>query len=130
MKRSSAGRFPRGLFLVWIIIGIVPITLPRAFAPRPSRDTAVPASQPVRKRQRALPDAVLCCGSEIDYLGAYSSDGKFRATTRVDRHNVQRRWGLSPASSRPWSRPTEVPPFIDLHPRERVEENFEPPARA
>jgi sugar lactone lactonase YvrE len=131
MKRFSGGSFPRGLFLVWIIIGIVPITLPQAFAPRPSRDTAVPASQPVRKRQRALPDAVLCCGNEIDYLGAYSSDGKFRTTPRIDRDNVRVRGRNSPSgSSRDWLRPSEVPPFIDLHPRERVEENYEPPARA
>ena len=129
MKRFSGGSFPRGLFLVWIIIGIAPITLPQAFAPRPSRDTAVPASQPVRKRQRALPDAVLCCGNEIDYLGAYSSDGKFRTTTRIDPDNVRVRDSPS-GSSRDWSRPSEVPPFIDLHPRERVEENYEPPFHA
>jgi hypothetical protein len=130
MKPSSSGSFPRGLFLAWFIIGIVPIALPQPFTPRPLSDRVGQPSQPMHKQQiPVLPGAALCCGVEIEYLGAYSSDGKFRATTRVDRNNV-RGWDLSPDSSRPWSRPSEVPPFIDLHPRERVEENFEPPARA
>jgi DNA-binding beta-propeller fold protein YncE len=129
MKPSSVGRFPRGLFLMWIVIGSVPISLPQSFAPRPIRDTPVPACPPGCERQpRALPEAVLCCGSEIDYLGVYSSDGKFRTTARIDRDNV--RGQESPSGSPLWSRPSEVPDFINLHPRERVEENYEPPAHA
>jgi DNA-binding beta-propeller fold protein YncE len=72
---------------------------------------------------------MLCCGSEIEYLGAYSSDGKFRTRTRADRDNVGGR-DSPDGFSRVWSRPREVPDFIDLHPRERVEENYEPPAHA
>ncbi len=111
MKPSLAGRFLRVLVLIWSIAGIVPITLPQSFAPRPMRNTTVPS------------------GSEIRYLGVYGSDGKFRTTTRVDPDSVRGR-GLPSDSSRVWSRPREVPDFIDLHPRERVEENYGPPAHA
>jgi len=68
----------------------------------------------------------LCCGNEIEYLGSYFSDGKFRTTTRIDYDNVRSRG----SRSRVWSRPNEVPDFIDLQPKERVEENYEPPAHA
>jgi DNA-binding beta-propeller fold protein YncE len=129
MKPSSVGRFPRGLFLMWIVIGYVPISLPQSFAPPLTRNTAVPECRSVCEPQpRALPGAVLCCGSEIDYLGVYSSDGKFRTTTRIDRNNVRNQ--ESPSGSPLWSRPSAVPDFVNLHPRERVEENYEPPARA
>src|ERR1035441_7855900 len=92
------------------------------------RDTS--RSAPLRElRRRALPVARLCCGNEIDYLGIYSSDGKFRTTSRIDHDNAGGRNSRS-VSSGAWSRPSEVPDFINLHPKERVEENFEPPAHA
>jgi DNA-binding beta-propeller fold protein YncE len=130
MKPSSVGRFPRGLFLTWIVIAAVPITLSQSFVPRPLHSAAVPACPPgCEKQPRALTGDGLCCGSEIRYLGVYSSDGKFRTTAPADRNNVSG-WAsfsnLSPGSSRP----SEVPDFINLHPRERIEENYEPPARA
>ena len=128
MKPSSVGCFPSILFLMWIIIGAVPMSLCQPFVPVPTRNTAVPA--PVRELQaRALPGARLCCGNEIEYLGIYSPDGKFRTTTRVDQASVRGR-DSNPVPSKAWSRPSEVPGFIDLHSRERVEENYEPPARA
>jgi DNA-binding beta-propeller fold protein YncE len=128
MKPSSVGCIPRILFLMWIGVGAVPVSPSQPFALSPTPNTAVPA--PVRERQRrALPGARLCCGNEIDYLGIYSSDGKFRTTTRIDRDNVGGQDSRS-ASSGAWSRPSEVPDFINLHPKERVEENFEPPAHA
>jgi DNA-binding beta-propeller fold protein YncE len=128
MKPSSVGCFPRILFLMWIGVGAAPMSLSQAFAPPPTRDTSV--SAPMRERKpRALPGARLCCGNEIDYLGIYSSDGKFRTTTRIDHDNAGGRDSRS-VSSGAWSRPSEVPDFINLHPEERVEENFEPPAHA
>ena len=128
MKPSSVGCFPRILFLMWIGLGAAPMSLSQAFAPPPTRDISV--SAPMRERKpRALPGARLCCGNEIDYLGIYSSDGKFRTTTRIDRDNAGGRDSGS-VSSGAWSRPSEVPDFINLHPQERVEENFEPPAHA
>ncbi|MBZ5663087.1 MAG: 6-bladed beta-propeller [Acidobacteriia bacterium] len=71
----------------------------------------------------------MCCGSEIDYLGVYSSDGKFRTAAQTNRNNA-RSMASSSNLSQNWSRPSDVPGFINLHPRERVEENYEPPARA
>jgi DNA-binding beta-propeller fold protein YncE len=130
MKPSSGVRLARGLFLMWIIIGAVRLSLPQSFAPRPMPTTAVPACQPGCERQpSALQGSGLCCGSAIDYLGVYSSDGKFRTTTRIDRDNVRGGYSRS-GFSRVWSRPSEVPDFIDLHSTERIEENYEPPAHA
>jgi DNA-binding beta-propeller fold protein YncE len=128
MKPSSVGCFPRILFLMWISIGTVPMSLTQPFVPTPTPTTAGPAH--VRERQpRALPGARLCCGNGIDYLGSYSADGKFRTTTQIDHDSVRARDSYSGASGA-WSRPSDVPAFINLHPKERVEENFEPPARA
>jgi hypothetical protein len=129
VKPSSVGRFPGGLLLLWIIVGAVPISLTQAVSSRLMPDTAVPACPaPCERHQGAHPGSVSCCACEIEYLGAYSPDGKFRTTARNDRNNVH--YGASYSNSRSWSRPSEVPPFINLHPRERVEENYEPPARA
>jgi len=129
MKRSSVGCFSRSLCLMWSIIGVAPISLSQSFASRPTGNAAVPACQTVCQRlPRALPGSGLCCGTEIQYLGAYSADGRFRTTARVDRSDNGGR--DSPVVSRIWSRPSEVPAFIDLHPRERIEENYEPPAHA
>ena len=130
MKPSSVGRFPRGLFLMWIIIGAVPISVTQSFVSRPMRNTAVPAcGSACEPQSRAPAKPALCCGSETKYLGVYSPDGKFRTTTRIDRNNFRYRASSSDFSWG-WSRPSEVPPYINLHPRERVEENYEPPAHA
>jgi DNA-binding beta-propeller fold protein YncE len=125
MKPSSVGRFPRGLFLMWIIMGAVPISLSQSLAPWPIPDTTVPACGPMCDRQLpALPTA-----ERIEYLGVYSPDGRYRTTARTGRNNV-RGSASSSHSSRGWSRPIDVPDFVNLHPKERVEENYEPPAHA
>ena len=116
----------RGLVLMCVISGAVPISLSQSIASRPIRSTVAPACQSVCEQQRR--GSVLCGGTEIHYLGVYCSDGKFRTTARIDRADNGGR--DSPSVSRSWSRPAEVPSFIDLHPRERVEENYEPPAHA
>jgi DNA-binding beta-propeller fold protein YncE len=125
MKPSPVGRFPRGLFLILMIIGVVRIGQAQPRHSWAIRDSVVPACAPACEKQPpALPAA-----DRIEYLGVYSPDGKYRTTVRTDRNNLR-----GPASSsnfsRGWSRPSEVPDFINLHPRGRVEENFEPPARA
>jgi hypothetical protein len=127
MKPPSVGSFLL-FFLMWIIfVGAVPISRTQPFTP--TRDTTVPA--PLRERQPALPRSVPCCANEVDYLGIYSADGKFRTTTRIASIISTPAAGTGPAGLSPgWSRPRDVPNFIDLHPRERVEENYEPPARA
>jgi DNA-binding beta-propeller fold protein YncE len=80
-------------------------------------------------RPLALPNSGLCCAREISYLGVYSADGKFR-TASTTNYNHVRSMGSSSNVSQNWSRPSDVPDFINLHPRERVEENYEPPAHA
>lgn len=129
MKPSLVGRVPGGLFLMWIVVSAVPISLPQSVTPQAARDTAAPVCRPACERHPgARPGSVSCCGCEIEYFGVYSPDGKFRTTARTDRSNAH--CGTSCSNSRSWSRPIEVPEFINLHPRERVEENYEPPARA
>jgi len=130
MKPCSVGRFLRCLLMVSIFFSAVPISLSQPFAARSAGNVAVSTSRPLREQQRrALAGLGLCCGSGIDYIGLYSSDGKFRTTTRVDREYL-RSENLRSVSTDAWSRPSEVPSFIDLHPRERVEPNYEPPAHA
>jgi DNA-binding beta-propeller fold protein YncE len=48
---------------------------------------------------------------------------------RIDRDHASVRDSRSPSSG-VWSRPSDVPDFINLHPKERVEQNYAPPARA
>ena len=125
MKASSVGRFPRGSFLIWIVIGAVPITLAQPRGTWAIHDTAVPACGAACDSQPpALPTA-----EQIDYLGTYSPDGKYRTRVRAGSGNVLGS-ASSSRSSRGWSRPSEVPGSINLHPRERVEENYEVPAHA
>ena len=114
---------------MWIVIGAVPISLPQPVAPKPIRNVDVPACLSRRERSPAeRSGAASHDGNTIRYLGTYSSDGKFRTTARID-HDVGGRYPQS-GLSRSWSRPSEVPDFIDLHPRERIEENYEPPSHA
>src|ERR1017187_1833050 len=118
----------RGLFLLCLISGAVPITLSQSLDLWSIPHSTVPECRPACEREsRALSGSGLCCGSAVHYLGEYCSDRKFRTTTRVDRNNVG---GPDSHSGISRSRPSEVPDFIDLHPRERVEENYEPPAHA
>ncbi|MBZ5706435.1 MAG: hypothetical protein LAN63_13880 [Acidobacteriia bacterium] len=78
---------------------------------------------------RAFPKVDLGCGPHVEYVGVYSPDGKFNAVSSFNR--------LSNGEARDSTirgvralRPSEVPPFITLRPRERVVENYEPPAHA
>ncbi len=114
MTPVSVGRFPRGLswFLLLVLIG------------------SYSAAQPALL---ATPEATLgscCAGGPPVYVGAYFSDGKFRAvspTSYKERNMIP--WGTGDpfASS---TRPRDVPGFVNLHPVERVMENYQPPARA
>jgi DNA-binding beta-propeller fold protein YncE len=129
MKPSLVGRFAGSLFFMWIVMGAVSISLPQSVISQRTSDLAAPACRPACERHPgARPGSVSCCGCEVEYLGVYSPGGKFKTTTRTGRNNVH--YGASCCNSRSWSRPIEVPDFVDLHPRERVEENYEPPARA
>lgn len=117
MVPLSVGRFPRGCFPILVVVAA---TLSNAQSFAPSLGPSLPGSQPVA-----------CCSSNVSYLGVYSSDGKFRVSSPSDRSSST--VGIpssheSASSSR--LRPTEVPGFVNLHPLERVVENYEPPAHA
>ncbi len=115
MKPASVGRFPRGLFLMFVLV--VSPTLSLA---QPAVDFVAPRS----------PSPSHCGNGVPTYLGGYLSDGKFHpASTHScspqgkssSRYKPTREAGL---------RSAEVPPFVDLHPLEYVIENYQPPARA
>lgn len=116
MKPVSVGRFPRGLFLFSVFALIVSYS----------------AAQPALPVTPGLsPGLESCCVSDAPaYLGAYLSDGKFRPVSPSSyREKKMIPWGVgSPAES--GTRPREVPGFVNLHPLERVVENYQPPARA
>jgi DNA-binding beta-propeller fold protein YncE len=67
----------------------------------------------------------------VSYIGAYLSDGKFQADPRIAGSYTD---GLASWRSDYAAdlriRPSEVPRFVDLHPRDRVIENYKPPAYA
>lgn len=127
MKPFSVGCFCRLLFLLWSILCLGPISLSQPFvaAPAPSNASTVGVDE---RQQRPLPGTRLCCGAEMEYLGVYSADGKFRTAARIDRDAIDRQG--STGGSGGWSRPSEVPGFVNLHSRERIEENYDPPAHA
>src|ERR1700757_685361 len=122
MKPWSVGRVPGGLFLILMVFGMVRGGFSQAESTGPIRDTT--ACRPACDSR-----SVLAATDQIEYLGVYSADGKFRTTTRPDDNNRDR-WVSLAGPSRDWSRPSEVPDSINLHSRERVEENYEPPAHA
>ena len=127
MGPHSVGRTPRGL-----LVFVLPLlgswrtsaqTLPVAsLAPR---EACVVASA---YATRAFPSIEASCGPRIEYLGMYSPEGKYIAVSRLARlrsGDADRNFGDSRIL-----RPNEVPPFVNLRPRERIVENYEPPARA
>lgn len=115
MKPASVGRFPRGLFLLFVCVV------------SPTLGLAQPVTDFVTPR---LPAPSHCGNGVPTYLGGYLSDGKFRPASALScnpqeisssSYNPAREVGL---------RPAEVPSFIDLRPLEHVIENYQPPARA
>ncbi len=129
MKAFSVGYSPHHFFSIWIIaivgIGAGSLCDAQVTAPAPSQLSA-PAPE---RRVRVLPALTFCCGEKVDYLGVYAPDGKFRTTTRVGAGG-RRELEPNAGSDGEWSRPSEVPRFVKLHSAERIEENYEPPARA
>jgi hypothetical protein len=114
MKPPSLGRFPRGMFLIFlwllVVVGIV-VSQPR---PPSGPDLTVGSAPPPT--------------TPFNYVGAYSSDGTFRASSRSSAANSE--FWRADSQATHGLRPSEVPPFIDLEPLERVVEDYEPPAHA
>ncbi|WP_148210125.1 hypothetical protein [Candidatus Korobacter versatilis] len=61
-------------------------------------------------------------GSEIRYIGAIFADGKFRVGAFASA-NAQEHANLYDGTT-PLSRPADVPPAVELHPREQARENL------
>jgi len=117
MKPASVGRFPRGLFLLFLFVVLLPLSL------------AQPVASPVAPR--SPPPLPPHCGSAFPaYLGGYRSDGTFRPARPVLCHKEGLPSSRSDPPPEPGLRPREVPPFIDLHALERVIESYQPPAHA
>ena len=116
MKPVSVGRFPRGFFLLFLLLLVTSHSVAQF---------AVSSLAPSSSRTAG------CCsieGAAPTYLGVYLSDGKFRpSSSSTDKGKVQFPWSDGSGLG---IRPAEVPNFINLHPLERVVENYQPPARA
>lgn len=79
---------------------------------------------PVRQNAQHLSD-----GTQLNYVGVYPADGKFRPPSKLDKLRSERPWWTRGAQAEN-VRPVEVPPSIKLRSIERVIEDFEPPAHA
>lgn len=93
-------------------------------APMPPSRTTVPATA-----VRRLPSTGFEGGAQLNYLGVYPADGKFRSPSALDKLRSERPWWTR-ATETQEMRPVEVPPSIQLRSIERVVEDYEPPARA
>lgn len=114
MKPASLGRFPRGLFLIFMFMAVAGIC----------------AAQPAPPSADVASGLAPSFAGPFVYVGAYAPDGKFHGHSGDASPAKQgESWQLDrPASS--GMRPNEVPGFVDLHPLERVVEDYEPPAHA
>ena len=104
MNLRSVGRFPLGLLISLSL-------LPSGFGQVATRMylTSTQLSQ-----------------QQIEYLGVYEADGKYQPVSKwTPWYNRE-----SQTATRSTRRPEEVPTFVDLHSRERVVENLQPPLHA
>jgi sugar lactone lactonase YvrE len=113
MGPVSVGRFPHGLFLLFVFVGCA------------AAQSVLPSGPPFSTGPQ------VCCISGLPaYLGAYSADGKFRPASS-DSYRDEKM--IPSGDSNPVHaglRPREVPAFVNLHPIERVVENYQPPEHA
>ena len=115
MKPASLGRFPRGLFLFLAFAAVAGIG-----AAQPAPPSAADVASGI---------APSFAGPFV-YVGAYASDGKFHGHSGdASAAKPDKSWQPDRRASS-GMRPSEVPGFVDLHPLERVVEDYEPPAHA
>ena len=89
----------------------------------PVESTASVCQTHIGEPARVYPFVEMGCGHRLTYLGTYSSDGKYRP------EGSPRRIVEAPPSNPdavPSLRPADVPPLVNLHPRERLVQNFSP----
>ena len=123
MNLRSVGRFPLGLS--WIALLFVRpgyCQLPGAMLVAAAAATAPPpisaSVSSVRLKVPTIP--------QLSYAGSISPDGKYEAPSNMARWYNREAVPVSSSTARP----AEVPPFVDLHSRERVVQNLKPPSHA
>jgi len=127
MDPRSVGRIPRGLLV--LVLPLLSNGL--GFAQSPPLATLPPRQAcvvPSSYATRAFPVVEPRCGPRIEYLGSYSAEGKYAPPSRMERMHARNSGDDFFASN--IMRPKEVPPSVNLKPRERIVEDYEPPARA
>jgi DNA-binding beta-propeller fold protein YncE len=132
MKSLSVGRFPHGLALIslFLIGSVYGQPVPAAVVISPNTSTRPCAAATIAPATFPIID--LDCTHRLEYLGHYSADGQYSAIS------PHRRWynqqvvapNTFQRAGKPLTRPAEVPSFIDLHPQERIVQNYAPPAHA
>lgn len=130
MRPFSVGWVPHSLLLALILMVGGGFTQAHAETnPLADHSPNPPCGSRPDRRARAFPKVDPGCGPHVEYVGVYSPDGRFNAVSGLNRlSNGEVR--DSTLGGMHAFRPREVPPFLTLHPRERVVENYEPPAYA
>ncbi len=125
-----------------LLLGLLPLATSELAhgrkAPDPARD--VPSAEQSGAPVRAFPKVALGDGEQLQYVGSFSADGKFKPLTKlglfVDSMVTSSTAGQPPA---PPPAPAElieedpsnqVPPNIELHRDEQFVEDFQPPEHA
>ncbi len=128
MQLSSVGRFPRGLLALSLLLSGMGVSQLQPSAVPVNHLVATSTPQPVA---RTMPIAEFSNGSRIDYVGVYDAEGKFDPMSKFARlYNEAAPPTKGTEPGQPTLRPSEVPAFINLHPRERIVENYVPRAHA
>lgn len=119
--------------MLWLLVVPVMTGVLMAKDANDSSSRAVGGEARVREgvgnRLRALPSAGLPGGAQLNYVGVYPADGKFRPPSKLDKFRSEKPWWTRAAETQEM-RPVEVPLTIQLRSIERVIEDYEPPARA
>jgi sugar lactone lactonase YvrE len=140
-KFSSTNSRLQAIRFVFRVAGAVLLTLvlqdATGLAYGSSNPVATPADQKSATTVRAFPRVLLGADERLEYVGAFSSDGKFKPISKfgsfVD--------SMITLSAQPVREPDEelkqedaivkqVPPNIELHKNERFVEDVQPPERA
>ena len=132
MTPFSVGRIPLGLFCALILLVGSGFT-----QPAPATNSFIAPTVNSREAMSNRPAQGLLGvnrsgGPVVEFLGMYSPDGKYSAASNLTRlrDGEVRGFATRRLDDPPATRPSEVPPFLTLHPRERVIENYELPAHA
>jgi sugar lactone lactonase YvrE len=130
MTPFSVGRIPVGLVLAIILLDVSGRAQAHPETGLIASRIAPPACEATSNQSaRAFPSANPGCGPHVKYLGVYCSDGRFSAVSNLTRLREGDADSINREDRRA-VRPSEVPPFITLNPREGVIENYELPAHA